>query len=390
MGIKSYLNYEAMLADTDPATYAILQSSGIVFKRIGSKWRHECSCADDPFVTSLKSSDYTSFEVYAHDTRINAGDLATQSHINFIGKEGDTIAFAVNPSMTESFIIRSEQAQDQQNVVVSWGDNTYTTLQEVEPDVLSEGAEYRFTLTHTYDTVGTYIVKIYGTTYFSFSSSGSETTSLISRVFDTDLPIAKHVWNLSSAFQHAHRLLRVNMWSHAAAHQITHWSGGFTSARNLIECIGFSKYAHRQSNYNMFQNDINLVSTDLRIADAPADKSGGNAYTFTNCPKLAVDINTLLPVNGFKDGSTVNVARLFKKCVALTGTVPAAMLWNNSKVTWLNTSEAFAECSAEIRAQVPVSWGGTASDDIIQPSLESVVSAMDTRLDNVETSLGLN
>jgi hypothetical protein len=256
----------------------------------------------------------------------------------------------------------------------------------VEPTVLS--GEYRYTVSHTYSSTGKYVVKIFGKTYFSFLSSGSESTSLICRIFDNDLPIASHIWNLSSAFQHANRLLHVNMWSHAAAYQVIHWSGAFTSARNLIECTGFSKYAHRESNYNVFQNCIGLVTTDMRIGSAPADLNTGNNYTFTNCPKLAVDINSLLPVQGFKAGSTIGVARLFKGCLNLTGTVPANKLWNDTSIDWQNTSEAFTGCSAEIMAQVPASWGGTASDDIIEKSLEEKYQELAAKLEELEDKLG--
>ena len=335
-------------------------------------------------ITEQMKNDYTSFQVYAHDTKINAGDLATQQHIKFIGKQGDVIAFAVNPSMTESFKLRSQVQQSKQDVIIEWGDGNYTDVSTIEPEVLSDGAEYRYLLSHTYNVTGTYIVKIYGKSYFSFTSSGSETTSLISRVFEKDLPIAKHIWNLSSAFQHSNRLLRINMWSHSASYQIIHWSGGFTSARNLIECVGFSKYSHRESNYNMFQNCINLVNTDLRIAEAPSDMSTGDAYTFTNCPKLQTDVSSLLPVQGFKNVSTINVARLFKKCVSLKGSVPANMLWNNKNINWLNTNQAFSDCSEEIRNQVPISWGGLADDSIIEKSIEEKLQQLMDRISQLE------
>ena len=69
-------------------------------------------------------------------------------------------------------------------------------------------------------------------------------------------------------------------------------------------------------------------------------------------------------------GSTYNVTGLFYQCEILTGIVPADKLWNNKQVTWTGTSTCFDQCSDEIRSQVPVSWGGTASDDIIEKSLE--------------------
>jgi hypothetical protein len=44
--------------------------------------------------------------------------------------------------------------------------------------------------------------------------------------------------------------------------------------------------------------------------------------------------------------------------------------WNNKKVTWVGTTNTFIYSSDEIRAKVPVSWGGTASDDITEASID--------------------
>ena len=54
--------------------------------------------------------------------------------------------------------------------------------------------------------------------------------------------------------------------------------------------------------------------------------------------------------------------KIFNGCAALTGTVPAELLWGDAGITWSDTSQAFAGCSAAIRAQVPEAWGGTLAE----------------------------
>jgi hypothetical protein len=81
------------------------------------------------------------------------------------------------------------------------------------------------------------------------------------------------------------------------------------------------------------------------------------ANIFNNCSSLTVDINSLIPRQGFLH-KEINVENLFNS-TAISGNVPANLLWNDSDITWKNTSNTFSNCSDEILAQVPVSWGGT-------------------------------
>ena len=124
----------------------------------------------DGIIRKPLSAEYTAFEVYAHDTRIETGALESQIHFEYIGRAGDVITAAVNPSMTHTFKLRSEQSPAEQDVIVDWGDGAFTKVAEVDPEALV--GEYRYLLSHTYDATGTYIVKIYGRTYFSFSNTG--------------------------------------------------------------------------------------------------------------------------------------------------------------------------------------------------------------------------
>jgi hypothetical protein len=85
---------------------------------------------------------------------------------------------------------------------------------------------------------------------------------------------------------------------------------------------------------------------------------------FTGNTNLERDINDFFPKQGFSSAN-IMIRAPFSYCRKVTGTVPADKLWNNPNIVWTfehATDRPFKNCSNEIRAQVPVSWGGTASD----------------------------
>lgn len=311
-------------------------------------------CNELSDIQLLNLIDYTAFEVYAHDTDIPSG-LLTTPHLNYIGKEGDELARAIPASMIETFSIRSQTSQEKQDVIVDWGDGEFIELRNVVPNNLDDGAEFRYTISHTYKNTGTYIIKIFGRNYFGFMTSEDPSTTLLSRIFDEDLPIATWIWNMASAAKNANTLLHVDMYSHLITINGLSWVRAFTNCQNLISVTGFTQYNTNKSNfYKIFNGAINLIKTDLRLSS----EGGENNFiegAFEKCSKLVGDINHLLPLGGFKSGSTINVSNLFRAAKLLSGTVPADKLWNDKSITWINTSTAFEKSSAEIRAQVPVS-----------------------------------
>jgi hypothetical protein len=78
---------------------------------------------------------------------------------------------------------------------------------------------------------------------------------------------------------------------------------------------------------------------------------------------------------------------MFAGCSALVGTVPADKLWNNRNVIWTNTDTCFTGCSDEIRAQVPISWGGTASDNIIEKSDAEKIEDLQRQINEIKLQL---
>lgn len=345
--VYRYDSYQEMVDDTDHGKYGIVDNT--VYHYTDNGWVVGFSNVENDRV-------YSAFEVYAHDEDIPVGELSAP-HLDYIGREGDMISQAVPASMTHTFIIRTRNYQEDQNVVVDWGDGSTTALVNVEPLVLT--GECRFTVSHTYEKVGTYIVKIFGTTYFSFMFGNNETNNLLCRIFDTDLPLAPWIWNVSGMCRQAQRLLRVEFYSHAVGRQAVNWANAFLGCRNLLTVYGFDQYFnHYTACTQIFTNARALKATDFTLCSHPKILNA-NANAFTKCEKLQMDISRLIPVNGFKSGSTIDLSQTFMGDVLLTGTVPAKYLWEDTTIEWVNTEKTFEGCSAEIRAQVPVSWGGT-------------------------------
>jgi hypothetical protein len=158
----------------------------------------------------LDLSDYTAFEVLAHDTDINAGDI----------DEVTGIAYAehVSAQMTHKMILRTSTPKEQQDVIIDWGDGAVASVKD--GDFEAELSDNQFVMSHTYQNPGRYIVKIYGKQYYAVKYSDSQYSgisryNLICRVLDYDLPIASHLTNLSSFCFHATRLQKVNVPKYA-------------------------------------------------------------------------------------------------------------------------------------------------------------------------------
>jgi hypothetical protein len=93
--------------------------------------------------------------------------------------------------------------------------------------------------------------------------------------------------------------------------------------------------------------------------------------------------------------NAISVKECFLNCYEIYGTVPAHLLWDNKDVTWTNTSTCFKSyIDGNIRAQVPTSWGGTAPETIIAPTVsteiadvKSTVTELDKKILSIEQQL---
>ena len=333
----------------------ITKDTGDIFFYINGVWKN---------LTTV-ISNYTAFEVYATDTEIAAGSVDDVT--------GLTYTEAVPAGMTHHFALRTDVAvakAAEADVVVDWGDGVRETFADaygVDTQDWESDREVTYRMRHTYAAPGRYIVTISGKDYWNFCSPVEDAGSgeyILSRVFDVDLPVASCVTNLTMACRWAQKLLRVRIPTGLDLFANRHNAAFlFKACRNLVEAIGMkTKFRYARDVANMFEDCDNLTTTDFEL---PVEvlKPTGYQHVFFGCGKLAVDINTLLPKTGFANRK-VDLSGTFYNCAALTGTVPADILWKDSSKLW-SVEAAFDGCSDAIRAQVPTSWGGTSTDEII-------------------------
>jgi hypothetical protein len=278
---------------------------------------------------------------------------------------------------------------------VDWGDGEVTIVKELEYNTSKSG----YIVEHDYansitDSNKRFIVKIYGKDYLTIRHNGDcSAYNLISNVFTDDLPVAPHVVNLASFLHSAKRLLKVEMpyWVDSYS-KVWNWSNCFAACVNLISCVYLPDiYMLDNANVNyMFNYCSSLTTTDLVI---PANTDNSIAVFF-KCRNLEIDILDVLPSNFTK--KSIMIKGLFSNCAKVTCTDYDSLskkLWNNENNIVVQPNEGllpFEGCSNELRAQVPVSWGGTASDDIIEQPSSAQDAEQNARIAALETHLGMN
>lgn len=309
--------------------------------------------APDP-VTS--SADYSAFEVYANAEAIAAGtDHPVLGHITV----------AIPALMTERFTIRANCQYADSDVVIDWGDGATSILRNGDfesEDLTDWDKEHQFEVktyfSHTYAAEGKYIIKIHGKKYFHFSHGWTTANNLMCRCLESDLPLAGNVNNLSYFATNAPRLVNLCVPTFMDFHNVENFTGMFTNCKNLQYAYGFKrKIRIPRAASSFFANCNALIQADLIIPPGAVDATG-NQQCYTGCGSLITPIQNLLPSAGFCN-RIVSVQNFFKGCASLTGTVPAALLWEDTSKVWQNTATAFLGASDAIRAQVPASWGGT-------------------------------
>lgn len=351
----------------------------------------------------LETSDYTAFDVFPTDHDIAAGTLPEDLPDEMIPiiyegrswfelsdaeKTESPISVTIPAQCTHAFNIRSEKCRKTGiDVVVDWGDGTVTELSdENAPGVIAserkhpytyiaedpeDMGESTYTLFHTYKKPNrVYTVKIYGKDYYAIVNgiafNGEEDLTkynLLCRCWGINTPIASHLYNLSSFARRALRLFYVYFQSYTDSRELYNTSNAFIGCRNLRYVRGFGSQSIICRNCaNMFSSCPALRYSDFRLPSIVLDKNAF-ATTYGGCKSLQSDITTLLPKSGFI-AKKLDFQAVFSGS-KITGTVPADILWKDKTIQWSNTERAFASCPAEIRSQVPISWGGTASDDII-------------------------
>lgn len=325
------------------------------------------------------NKDYTSFEVLPHTTQIPAGSIIGNTILSENITDSTVLNAAVQktvePRTLHRIKIRTNQADpSKSDVVIDWGDGTRSSVanQDYEAehstiDVAAKEGEYVFShdyaqaLTEANLTSKRFTVKIFGKQYYNIShrmdSAGTLLSNLMCRCFEEDLYLASNMGNISN-FCNGSDVLVYASFEAVKYNYFENMQGMFTSCHNLVKAVGFGAITSVATCGSFFSACTALVETDFVI---PMNTVRHNSFAqiFNSCTSLAKDISTLFPKVWSMKGVSVSADGMFKWCNHLTGTVPARLLWENQDITWTNTATAFANCSDEIRAQVPVSWGGT-------------------------------
>ena len=263
-------------------------------------------------------------------------------------------------------------------MIIDWGDGVVDSIKNGNYVSHSKGKSYE--LAHDYASTMTtntqkFIVKIYGKNYYTFRNNSYKKNNLMSRLFEADLPIASHIRNFASMAIGATRLLKVQFpHSTVPFTDVFNWSSCFTGCTNLISVTGFEDIHIREDAIlNGIFQESGLVTTDFVFPTGITKMLN----TFTTCTSLEMNIEDLFPEEGF-GAAKIDIRSPFHANYKLQGTVPAHILWANKLTKWNilpyvtsgGTYMPFSSSNAAIKAQVPVSWGGTASDDIIEPSID--------------------
>ena len=215
-----------------------------------------------------------------------------------------------------------------------------------------------------------YKILIYGTTYFGIGQDMGITLTrriepkdyitqertivpsfshvLISRIFDDDLPFYPTTATTLASFANgAKNLLYIN---------IPKYFNGFDTCINTYEmfercsnlqyCNGFNnklRFNSLRGMCRMFNGCKNLIKCDIKLAKNVVDHNidsvhDGNKGIFTDCNNLAVDLLSLLPLDGFSS-RYMNLIETFKNCKSLDTTNEHTnyikeLLWKDTFKIW--------------------------------------------------------
>lgn len=266
---------------------------------------------------SLQAAEaVTKFEVMPTDRLIPAGHIDEQTKLPYL--------VTVKPQMRAVVSLRSNVEQAKSDLVIQWGDGTSTTVASSKPPKTATPAsdcvsytlyeegnppEYWVDVYHTYKKPGRYIVEIHGTKYFALGNNGAE--SLMSRVFDKDLPIAQHVTNICSWAAGAPRLQAVDIPKDYALPEVDNATSLFRGNVNLLYATGLRKRFKGSRVFRMFHGCCNLLRTDLKFTPEMTNISD----TFNGCEKLFLNVRSTMPKKFFN--GDVNMTGCFTGCKAL-------------------------------------------------------------------------
>jgi hypothetical protein len=229
-------------------------------------------------------------------------------------------------------------------MIVDWGDGTISRVSDstdVNITYSYYGDSYGYsggTLTHTYlnpDNITTYTVKIYGTKYFMLrTGSGTENDSIISKVFDSNLPTASNLINVSSLCRNSNRLFEVKIPYGYKMHPVN-LANLFNSCRNL-------RYVSISN--GIFLNKLHSVQ-----------------YLFGSCSNLECNINNFnaLFINGTEESDYSNMFIYDHK---IYGIINPNVFWANPNMdvrmfrTYPNAMFYLVNLNKDTYNRIPLDW----------------------------------
>ena len=343
-------------------------------------------------------SDYSAVEVHPTNEDMAAGTVDTETGIAY--------NVSVPAQMTACFRIRSMHPLARQNVVVDWGDGTIFDLASMtsrntaytdsvlgdplnspdgvyDPGLDTDG-ETNIELAHRYAEPGRYIVKILGNTYWGFRFGQFAKYNLVSRIWDSDLPVASCVMDMATCAGGSLRLQQVCIPNYYNLQNIINASGAFQNCKNLKYAVGFSgdfssiingvdsdkvnwsmnnKLIFRGSVYaaqNMFLNCSGLELCDCTLPKSTTNLAAGRPTMFKGCSSLRTDVLKLIPDGGFSD-HIVNLTEAFSGCLNLRCSNfdrLAERLWGDTSVKW-TSGKCFYNCTNLFNTEgcnIPDNW----------------------------------
>ncbi len=350
----------------------------------------------------------TSYAVFPTDFDIPAGAITEMDQViqdKLAEVYGDwvlaeSLAVAIPAQMTYKFNLSTMQQADECDVVVDWGDGTQSIVKNGDYERVAEQSRgnRNIVLSHTYQTSGKYKVQILGKDYYAvrhqitmgFSGSDKDyngTYNLVCDALNVGYELASHIQNGSSLFIYSNRLLKINAPYLYPLRNITNCTSMFFGCENLI----IAKYLipHESPStyiHEMFCYCRNLRETDFVIPCLFNAGKSGMDNVFNECHNLEFDIKNV--ISGPFIQTEIFANTTFRECYKMTGTVPAEYLWKDNRIKWKfavsndsqgsNQCGPFYGCSAEIRAQVPLLWGGTNTDEVPAESIQDTVKALES------------
>ena len=344
------------------------ETSAVSKKYVDKKVSEASGFNEDTYLQT--HNEYTAFEVYPTKSTIAAGTIDPVTNIAY--------AVTAPASSAQVIQIRTMNLKEEQNVKIEWGDGATTVLKTADSitksqvgkregvfyDTMTSEKETMAYCSHLYSTEGRFIVKIWGNTYWGIRNDYPN-YNLISRVFDTDLPVNPCVVDICNMLNGSLKLQKVQVPKYyEGIRNITNTTTLFQNCYNLISATGFRRFIFTNTPYapnSMFRGCSNLETSDVRLSQSSVEYTSANGEFYKGCAKLTTDLVNLLPSGGFT-GRIVAMRETFRGCTSLTcsnWTTVANILWDDTSKIWVSTANCFSDCSEEFRENIPEEWGGT-------------------------------